>query len=223
VTKRSGKTWSVLLVEQNVLFRHALALALNHERDYCVVAQAGSLIEARRAFEGVDLVVIDPELPDGDGTLLIEALHLVSPHAHAVILTASLDPRDYVRAADAGASAVLHQSSSLSDVVAGLRRVVTDEWVLSARVAAGLLRLAAAQREQGRAASAALTQLSEREHAVFTALAEGLSDQRIAEKLSISMTMERTHLSRIQSKLGVHTRLQTLVFATRYGDAESEG
>lgn len=222
MVRRNRKTRCVLLVEQNVLFRQALALTIDRESSYDVIAQVGSLTEARRAFDGADLAVIDPDLPDGDGTVLIGELHAAYPHCKAVILTASLDARDYVRAADAGASAVLHQSSSLADFVDGLRRVMADDWVLSSRVAGGLLHLAAEQREQERTAGEALSRLTAREHAVFMALAEGLSDQDIAQRLAISIKMERTYLATIQSKLGVRSRLQTLVFATRHATDQNE-
>ncbi len=59
----------VLLVDDHATFREPLAFMLNREPEFEVVAQVGSLAEARRALEGIDLAVVDLDLPDGNGTL----------------------------------------------------------------------------------------------------------------------------------------------------------
>ena len=88
------KTLKVMLVEDHLAFRQALALLLGHEGDLEVVAQAGSLAEARasarEALGGdgqLDVAVVDLVLPDGEGSDLIGELRRSSPGVSVVILS----------------------------------------------------------------------------------------------------------------------------------------
>ena len=67
----------VLLVDDHAAFREPLAFMFDQEPDFEVVAQAGSLAEARRVLDGIDLAVVDLSLPDGNGTELIGELRAV--------------------------------------------------------------------------------------------------------------------------------------------------
>jgi len=209
----------VLLVEDHSSFRQALAMVIDREPEFSVVAQAGSLAEARRilsAVERIDLAVIDLSLPDGDGIEAVRALHDAHPRAMALILTASIDPTDHARAVEAGAAGVLHKAVSITAIVGALHRLGAGEWLLSQREVVELLRVATHRREQTREAQATLAQLTSRERDVLDALAEGLSSKGIAEKLFITVETERTHMVNVLSKLGVHSRLEALVFAVRH-------
>ena len=66
----------------------------------------------------------------------------------------------------------------------------------------------------------AIETLTPREREILRALAEGLSNKQIAEKLNITVDTERTHVLNILHKLGVHSRLQALLFAVRHGLVE---
>lgn len=80
-----------------------------------------------------------------------------------------------------------------------------------------LLRFAGHQREQEREARQAAACLTPREKEVLQVLADGLDGKEIAERLGISDKTERNHMASIMTKLGVHSRLQALVFALRHG------
>ena len=80
-----------------------------------------------------------------------------------------------------------------------------------------MLRLAGQSREEEREARATIAQLTRREMQVLKALGEGLTNKEIAERLHMSVDTERTHMMNILSKLGVHSRLQALLFAARHG------
>jgi len=155
----------VLLVEDHSSFRQALAMVIDREPEFSVVAQAGSLAEARRilsAVERIDLAVIDLSLPDGDGIEAVRALHDAHPRAMALILTASIDPTDHARAVEAGAAGVLHKAVSITAIVGALHRLGAGEWLLSQREVVELLRVATHRREQTREAQATLAQLTSR-------------------------------------------------------------
>jgi len=213
----------VLLVEDHSSFRQALAMVIDREPEFSVVAQAGSLAETHRilsAVERIDLAVIDLSLPDGDGIEAVRALHDAHPRAMALILTASIDPTDQARAVEAGAAGVLHKAVSITAIADALRRLGAGEWLLSQKEIIELLRVATHRREQTREAQSTLAQLTARERDVLDALdalAQGLSSKGIAEKLFITVETERTHMVNVLSKLGVHSRLEALVFAVRHG------
>jgi DNA-binding NarL/FixJ family response regulator len=212
----------LLLVEDHVSFRQTLALVFDGEPDFEVVAQAGSVAEARRVMgdREADLGVVDLSLPDGEGIELIEDLREANPLFAALVLTASLDKAEHARAVEAGAAGVLHKSADVDEILDATRRLATGETLLSPEELVELLRIAGQSREEEREARASIEQLTRRELEVLYALAEGLSNKQIAERLHMSVDTERTHMMNILSKLGVHSRLQALLFAARHGLVE---
>lgn len=207
----------ILLVEDHTSTRQAMAYVIDREPDLTVVAQAGSLAEARVALGGSDVAVVDLTLPDGDGMDLIGDLCRLDPAPAVLVLTASFNPVRTAQAVEAGASGILHKSASLDDIVRGIRRLAAGDWLLSPREVAEMLRAATRYHERERETQATLQQLTPREREVLQALADGLEGREIARRLSISVPTERTHMMNILSKLGVHTQLQALLFAIRHG------
>jgi DNA-binding NarL/FixJ family response regulator len=212
----------VLLVEDHASFRQTLAFVFDQEPGYEVVAQAGTLAEARGEMDGVeaDLGVIDLSLPDGEGTELIEELREANPDFAALVLTASLDRAEHARAVEAGAAGVLHKSADVDAILDATRRLGEGETLLSEDELIALLRLAGQNREEEVEARASIEQITPREREVLQMLAEGLSNKEIAAKLHMSVDTERTHMMNILNKMGVHSRIQALVFAARYGLVE---
>lgn len=207
----------VLLVDDHVSFRQPLAYMFDREPDLHVVGQAGTIAEARGNLMDIDLAVVDLNLPDGSGLDLIAELRTANPGAMALVLTASVDKVEWGRAIEAGATGVLHKSSTISDIITAARRLSAGEHLLSPREVSELLRLVGQQREQDRAAQQALARLTPREREVLQALADGLNDKEIALRLKISTETARSHMVNILGKLGVDSRLQALVFAVRHG------
>ncbi len=114
-----------MLVEDHTAFRRALAFLLGRGPGIEVVAQAGSLAEARGALlaEGnLDVAVLDLVLPDGDGSELIGELRRTNPGVSVVVLSAAMGPGDLDEAARAGADAVLDKVESLPTIAEEVRR-----------------------------------------------------------------------------------------------------
>jgi two-component system nitrate/nitrite response regulator NarL len=208
----------ILLVEDHASFRQTLAFIFDQEPEFEVVAQAGSLAEARRAALGLraDLGVIDLSLPDGEGVELIRELREANREFAALILTASLDKAEHARAVEAGAAGVLHKSADVDEILDATRRLAAGETLLSPQELMELLRLAGRSREVEREARMSIDQITPREREVLQKLAEGLSNKEIADGLHMSVDTERTHMMNILNKLGVHSRLQALLFAARH-------
>ena len=210
----------VLLVEDHASFRQALAFMLEREPGFEVAGQVGSLAEARElngeVLEKVEVAIVDLALPDGDGLDLIEDLSS-QPRTMTLVLSASLEPGRFARAVEAGASGVLHKSTPIKDIVEAVRKLRAGEALLSPAEVVEMLRLVGRERQEQHAARQAVERLTPREKEVLQALAEGLESREIAEKLNVTVETERTHMVNILHKLGVHSRLQALVFAARYG------
>ena len=209
----------LLLVEDHASFRQTLALVFDQQPDFEVVAQAGTLFEARRVMRGreADLGIIDLGLPDGEGAELIEELHEANPDFAALVLTASLDRAEHARAIEAGAAGVVHKAADVDEILMTTRRLAAGETLISQEELVEMLLIAGQSREEEREARASIEQLTRREMQVLQSLAEGLTNREIAERLHVSVDTERTHMMNILSKLGVHSRLQALLFAARHG------
>jgi CheY-like chemotaxis protein len=118
----------IMLVEDHLAFRQTLAFLLAREPDMEVVAQAGTLAEAREALErpisgGLDVALIDLGLPDGDGGELIGELRRRSPEVSVVVLSASIDQRRLEEVSRAGAAAVLEKIHSPATIAQEVRRL----------------------------------------------------------------------------------------------------
>jgi DNA-binding NarL/FixJ family response regulator len=115
----------VMLVEDHGTFRQALAFMISHEPDLEVVAQAGSLAQARGALvDGrLDVVVLDLALPDGDGSDLIDELRQSNPGVSVLVLSAAIGLGDLDEVAKAGADTVLDKIESLPTIAEEVRRL----------------------------------------------------------------------------------------------------
>ncbi len=220
--QREEKEARILLVEDHTSFRQAVASVFEGEPGFTVVGQAQTLSEARGMLDGgmlggVDVAIVDLTLMDGHGGDLIRDLRAADPDTIALVLTASPDRAEAARAVEAGAAGVLHKSVGMDQVVDAVRRLRAGESLLSLEEVMELMRLAGTRREQEHEARQAIARLTTREKEVLRALAEGLDGKEIAERLHISNKTERNHMANILIKLGVHSRLQALVFALRHG------
>jgi PAS domain S-box-containing protein len=209
----------VLLVEDHAAVREAIASTLEREAGFRVVGQAGSLAEARSMLgtQPVDVAIIDLGLPDGYGADLVPELKEASPQAQALVLSADLDRAQIARAVHNGAAGILDKTAHLDQVADSIRRLIRGETLLPPEEVVELLRFASTRLEEEYDARQAIARLTSREIEVLQYLANGLDSEEIAQRLHISLRTERNHVSHILTKLGVHSQLQALVFAIKYG------
>ena len=118
-----------MLVEDHIAFREALAFLLCHKSDLEVVAQSGSLAQAREALDEalgeapLDVAVVDLGLPDGDGRELFGELRRANPGISVVVLSAAMGPGDVEEVVKAGADAVLDKVESPPTIAYEVRRL----------------------------------------------------------------------------------------------------
>jgi two-component system response regulator DesR len=114
-----------MLVEDHPDFRALMEVLLNGQSDIELVAQAGSLAEARAhaaTFE-FDIVVLDLGLPDGHGEDLIADFRRFNPDVGVLILSASLDPASIEKATRLGADEIMDKLAPLEEVLSTVRRL----------------------------------------------------------------------------------------------------
>jgi len=117
-------TKRILLVAAHNAFRESLAARLSQEGDLEVAWQASSVADSRDIhLNGIDVAVIDPLLPDGDGMVLIREVSVANPRALALVLSHQLDPALYNQALGAGAADVLPTATPVEDFITAIRRI----------------------------------------------------------------------------------------------------
>ena len=122
------ETKRILLVAEHHAFREALAIRLDQEEDLEVAWQAGSVADTRDVhLDGIDVAVVDPLLPDGDGLVLIREVSVANPNALALVLSHKLDPAMHHQALGAGAVEVLTTNVSMEEVINAVRRSAETE------------------------------------------------------------------------------------------------
>lgn len=117
----------VLLIEDHALFRKGLAILLNWKLGLKSI-EAGSLAEGHRvlgAAKGMaDLAIIELDLPDGDGSELIERLHQTEPDVPIVAFTADRSLARHARALEVGANEVLAKTAPVEQIIGAVEQLV---------------------------------------------------------------------------------------------------
>jgi DNA-binding NarL/FixJ family response regulator len=115
----------IMLVEDHPDFRDLMADLIGRQGDLEVVAQAGSLAEARNHAAAVpfDMAILDLRLPDGNGADLIADLREANPGVSVLVLSANLDPKSLERATQAGADEILDKFATPGEVLDTISRL----------------------------------------------------------------------------------------------------
>jgi len=209
----------VLLADDHALFREGL-ISLLRTRDIEVVGQASDGSEAVALARELtpDVILMDLTMPGMGG---LEATRLIKaelPEIRVVILTVSEADEDLFEAIRSGAHGYLVKSTSSAeffDLFAALER---GEAPLSRGLAGKIVRYLAAGGGTGQAAG-----LTHREDEVLRLVAEGKTNQDIADDLTISEATVKFHMSNILGKLHLENRAQVVAFAHRHGLAPQPG
>ena len=125
IEKADPRSIRVMIVEDHEGFRELMEVLLDGQPEVELLAQAGSLAEARKhaAMSEVDVAVLDLGLPDGSGADLIADLRRASPEVRVLVLSASLDPAGIEKARSAGADEIIDKITPLDEVLATVRRL----------------------------------------------------------------------------------------------------
>ena len=212
---------SVVVADDQGVVRAGCRALLTAEPDIDVLGEAadGASAVALVRETRPDVVLMDIRMPGMDG---IEATWAITAdpalaRVRVLILT-TFEIDEYVfEAIRAGASGFLVKDAEPEDLVRAVRVVAAGEALLSPGATRRLL-AEIASRPQRRAATPAILQvLTGRERDVLAAIADGASNDEIADRLVISPATVRTHITRVLSKLGARDRAQLVVMAFEAG------
>lgn len=214
----------VAIVEDDRHYRASLETLFAHAPDFEWAesfTSGDAMLEAldRAAPRGAgppwDLILMDLDLPGTDGVTCTRLVKERATGLPVVVVTVSEDPDTVLRAICAGADGYLAKRTPPADLIAELRVVLAGGAPLSAGVARTVLTLIRAPTERRPTTPAADLHLTEREQDVLRRLVQGLSYQRVADDLGISLDTVRTHVRRVYSKLQVHSVAQAVSRALR--------
>jgi DNA-binding NarL/FixJ family response regulator len=219
-------TIRVVLADDQSLLRKGFRMILEAEADVTIVGEAEDGSAAVRLVElyAPDVVLMDVRMPAMDG---IEATRLIvaSGAPSRVLILTTFDLDDYAFSAlRAGASGFLLKDVPPGELVRAIRTVHRGDAVVSPRITRRLLDEYAQHLpdpsdtpDAGAGSPSLLFDLTDREREVFMAVAEGLSNAEIAERLFVSETTVKSHVGKVLSKLGLRDRVQAVVLAYQTG------
>lgn len=165
-----------------------------------------------------DVVLMDIEFRGSmSGIEATRQIKNVSPSTKVVIMTAHPIDRLLVEAVEAGASGFLRKTEGVDEVLNAVKAAAAGEILIDRVELARLLPQVAREREAQRDAELLLGQLTEREREILQLLGQGQRNEDIAARLFISPQTVQTHVRNTLTKLGVHSKLEAVVFAVRHG------
>jgi RNA polymerase sigma factor (sigma-70 family) len=221
-TEEPGLT--VLVVDDHRVAAEAVAAYLETAADVAVALVATDGATAlRKARGGVDVVVIDHAMRDGDsGIEIVEALSHLDTGAGVLLLSASDDPVAIAEALERGAHGCCSKYASPAALLDAVRRVAARETVLPAGLVGPVLQAMADRGRKARQTQEVLAGLTARERQVLLLLGAGQSRSRIAERLAVSPNTVRTHVQRILAKLAVHSQLEAAAIVRRLAPGQAD-
>jgi two-component system nitrate/nitrite response regulator NarL len=212
----------VLLVDDQPLFRRALATLISNQLDMTVVGEGENgrdALDKVRALQP-DLVVMDVNMPGASGVDGVSAIRAAGFMTPIVMLTVSEDDDDLFESIKAGANGYLLKNVRPEQLFEDLRGVMRGEAPIAPAVASKLLdalRTGGMPPRGHAAAPAEDSVLTRRESEILELVANGLSNKEIANELSITEGTVKNHVHNALEKLHLTNRVQAAAYAVRKG------
>ena len=200
----------VMLVDDHMMVRKGLATILKVFADMQLAGEAESGTAAIQLCGEIlpDVVLMDMVMPDMEGAAATRAICQKYPQVQVIALTSFKEGDLVKKALEAGAIAYLLKNVSGEELVRAIRAAHAGRATLSPEAAQALVESANQPPTPG-------LDLTEREHAVLALMIEGLNNKQIAERLIVSPSTIKFHVSNILSKLGVASRTEAVTIALR--------
>jgi two-component system, NarL family, response regulator LiaR len=217
----SPEVITIMIVDDHEMVRRGACSYLEAQPDISVVAQAGSGEEAiKMAQEFVpDVVLMDLVMPGLDGVEATRRIKDISPRTQIIILTSFHQDEFVFPALQAGAISYLLKDVKASELVDAIRRAGKGEATLHPKIAARVIKIFRGLESEE---TTPFTALTERELEVLRLIAKGMSNDKIADQLVISVGTVKGHVSNILSKLHLVDRTQAAAYAWQSGVVRRE-
>jgi len=200
----------VMIVDDHTMVRRGLAAMLRVKPDLKLVGEASDGRQALRVCEAVrpDVILMDLVMPRMDGTAAIRAVRRQWPGIRVIVLTSFKERELVQQALEAGAISYLLKNVSIDDLAQAIRAARDGQSTLAPEATQALIQAANQGPRLGH-------DLTPREHEVLELLVEGLTNPEIAERLVISASTARAHVSNVLSKLCASNRAEAVARAFR--------
>jgi len=208
----------VLLVDDHEIVRAGLRSLLEQQERLQIVGEASSGSEAVRLATELkpDVVLMDVSMPDMDGVEATRRLKEEAPGINVLALTVHEEEAYFFEMLTAGASGYVPKRASPQILLTAISIVAKGEIFLHPAVAGALVQEYLQEGRSG-AEKRVYDGLTPRQREVLTLIAEGLSNQEIAQELDISVRTVERHRENIMKRLNLHSRVELVKYALRKG------
>lgn len=207
----------VMLVDDHKLFREGLRLLLESQGQFEVVGEAGNAPQAVEVARQCrpEVIVMDIAM-EGNGLVATRQLQREMPQARVLVLTMHGGDEYFFRALEAGALGYVLKEAAATDLVAAIQAVARGGIFLYPSLAKRLVGDYLARVSGGEERSS-YERLTPREKETLALVAQGHTNQEIAERLSVSISTVQTHRTHIMEKLDLNRRSELINYAIRIG------
>jgi two-component system, NarL family, response regulator NreC len=208
----------VLIADDHAVLRAGLRLLISTQPDMVVVGEAGDFATTRQKILELrpDVVTLDLSMPGEDAVKVIEDLSRDIPATRIVILTMHDDVSMFRAAFAAGAAGYLVKSAADTELLNAIRIVAAGRSYVNLPGNPGLADVESSQSIRN-PDQKALESLSAREHEVLTLVAQGHTNQAIADRLTLSVKTVESYRARLMTKLNLANRAELTQFALKTG------